>query len=554
MNAINKTKNIKNMYEGIMALYEYYKSAFFNEKVHTELENKEMVRYASVANSMLNLIFCKEKIVENKGELNYQSKIFEEFLEQNILSISKKVPSGYKINDYIAPTPATLIAVIRNSLAHGEFEIIGNNVILDIHTNKITINIDKLALLTYKLTANIEFNELDSIYNKRMTIAGFPFNINDFISGVSNYEFIDLQFIKENGQAVSIEQKKLIDDIMLNYTDCIKSYDDIKNYLEVIKLLLKDDGFTIKKLTTKLGEEELEIAKTKAKHMLKNGETSDNFLHYLNDLKHRDYYENKAIIQGCNYNYFVLKQIKKMNYHNCDIVNVIRSLYRSKIIDDSITRFFSSLDVLIVSTMLSTIVVLYGYPLDDLYNTPNILDGLDFSKLDLSKFAPTINKYNTGELEQRKIEYISIQKNIKSVADKIEKYEEQYKSVGDIEKLEIIRKNLIELKLKYEAMVIEGFKRQNIYLDIKDDYDTRKDYYIKRNIIEGIRHSIAHGNVSINKFLDIRDLDDLEIRFVNNYKDTIWFDATVRLGDLETLISAENIDYIFNFCEKKKTR
>ena len=565
MNAINKTKNTKNMYEGIMALYQYYTKIFLKRSIDFDIENKETVRYAMVANCILNLIFSKEEIVENKGCLNYESKIYEEQLEENILMIAKKCDEGYKIDDYIAKTPASLLSSIRNSIAHGSFEIIGNDIVLIKGDKKIKINIDKLALLTYKLTVCVRMLEVKDVYNRYLSLTPLPLDLQDFVDGKSDYRLIEMEFKRQDNLDLTIEDKREIEQFFSEFPDQVNSCfyeetteqpaDILTRNFEILKLPLELKGINVKMKLDALTEEELSIAKIRARFYLERNIPSQLFINYLNDLKHQDYYTERAIVQGCNYNYAILNQMKKMNCKNCSIENVFKELYSSPTKQTPYPlRFLDSFDIIMVTTLLSAIVVLYGYPLDDLYTDENNLNGLDFSELDLSKFNPVINEYKTCEVDIRKKEYESIIKELEIILKKINNKEEQISKVTDIEILNKIKQDLFDISNKYEELVIEGFNRQERYSNIKEEYETKQDYYNKKNIIEGIRNSIAHGNVTINKFVNSTKLGDLEIRFVNEHNGIVWFDAIIKLSDLETLISRENIEYIFNFCENKKTR
>ena len=52
-----------------------------------------------------------------------KSKVFVKSLEDTVSYIATKVSNGYKIGNYIFPNAETLVAIVRNKLAHGNFKI-----------------------------------------------------------------------------------------------------------------------------------------------------------------------------------------------------------------------------------------------------------------------------------------------------------------------------------------------------------------------------------------------------------------------------------------------
>lgn len=74
-------------------------------------------------------------------------------------------------------------------------------------------------------------------------------------------------------------------------------------------------------------------------------------------------------------------------------------------------------------------------------------------------------------------------------------------------------------------------------------------------IIEGMRNSLAHGNVrfvNISKLNDINDIKDIKIEFTNIYEGKTCFKMTVSLYDLQLLFEDCNIQVINEFLHNNK--
>ena len=74
----------------------------------------------AISNIFLSI---KENIVENTGNLNYESKLYNDSLEKSVSIISEKTASGYMIDNYEFKDASTLVATLRNKIAHGDFLI-----------------------------------------------------------------------------------------------------------------------------------------------------------------------------------------------------------------------------------------------------------------------------------------------------------------------------------------------------------------------------------------------------------------------------------------------
>ena len=109
----------------------------------------------------------------------------------------------------------------------------------------------------------------------------------------------------------------------------------------------------------------------------------------------------------------------------------------------------------------------------------------------------------------------------------------------------INRLDSILIGLCSEFIILE--KRYN---QINEDYRVNKKYFENRAIIEGIRNAIAHGNICIKRFENIKDIDDTIINFQDIYEGKVVFDLDVTIRDFETLFLEWNIGPIIEFLNK----
>ena len=107
-------------------------------------KNYNAARVALISNILLGI---KEEIVTKAPELKFETQIFADELAKSVSMIATKTDNGYVIDGYSFSDAATVVAMIRNKLAHGNFmfDLDHNRVILDFAGIGVKLNIDKLA-------------------------------------------------------------------------------------------------------------------------------------------------------------------------------------------------------------------------------------------------------------------------------------------------------------------------------------------------------------------------------------------------------------------------
>ena len=228
---------------------------------------------------------------------------------------------------------------------------------------------------------------------------------------------------------------------------------------------------------------------------------------------------------------------------------------------------------IIVCIVLSLIYFDYCYPLEKLYRSNktlnNDINNFNFNNLDLSEVVPEINKlYDSGinnAIKQTNDRYNSLLKDSKEILEKIKNGESQKNNL--IKKCEEIpdKKEYFENKIKDLEGAINYFKseykiKSTLYITEEAKLNNLKELFKDKNmnfynytIINGIRNSIAHGNIKCKNIVS-SNLKDIEIEFLDIHKDEIQFKLNIKLYNLFSLIEEININPTSDFLLQKKLK
>lgn len=553
------------------------------QEIDMLMGNHDFMQYAKVAMIALNLVFRKEEAIENKGQLKYESKLIDGCLEEFIQGISTKVKDGYKIGNYICESPATLVSEIRNKLAHGDFtiDIENNNIRLNKIDCAIEIDIDKLSAFTISLTTlldSLSKNKIDSRYFLESKVEHFKNGKNienekDFIeylnyvyihrfyiAPMNNKEFNEylVQFIEMSYQGIKncLQKKKDFKTLKNTFADILYKNGFILNYNK-IKATKLENIDKLLSFYSKLKNEFSELDFSMQQYMIS---------HWIYQFE-AEGLDRMEITNGCNVNSIILNEMTEKNlYKMDDIINENK---------DCAGILAISYDSQYIATTLAQFFAVYGYPLDDIYKrngdeySLNRENNLDFGLLDLSHIKPDVCIYEEKKLELSKIELNSELKNNIEIKNNYEKELNNLNNVlkslesnpGDLNRLKAkdkIAQNLsrVEQRLLMCNKRIIELSCYNQAVEI--DYDYNRDYHYNKTIIEGIRNSMAHGNIHIDKFTAQGEITDVDVHFQNIHEGQLYFDIKIKLRDFETLFNDHNVkvisDYIINQLNKEKTK
>lgn len=159
---VNSLTNYMNYY-----LVQCYNSILPDDQ--KPLQEDDLYKIA-VSFIQLNMLLLKENIIENKGSLVYESKIYEEILTQAMVIIANINSDGtFTISNKTA-TKEEMFSFIRNKLAHGDYYYDDTNkaIVLNSDTGDVVININ-LFIQFYNMLIPMLYNVYkDSKYTKNI--------------------------------------------------------------------------------------------------------------------------------------------------------------------------------------------------------------------------------------------------------------------------------------------------------------------------------------------------------------------------------------------------
>ena len=152
-----------------------------------------------------------------------------------------------------------------------------------------------------------------------------------------------------------------------------------------------------------------------------------------------------------------------------------------------------------------------------------------FSSLDLSGVEILENSTETILFRSLKETISSKTQKLREINESIKQSKDNYANVlasGNEKALAVIKKKLDNSNINKSLLLNELYLlKMDLYN--KTNYYEDNDLYIKnRNIIEGIRNSIAHGNVEV-----VRDDDKVYLLFNDIYEGKLTFSCRVEMNE-----------------------
>lgn len=558
MEESKKKEQIINTYQELLEAnikyLEYLNS--FGEK--NDLDEKS-INLLKVGYATFALLLWKDEIIKKDSEYNLSTTVVEEILDEHINIITNK-KNIWSIGEIEFTSSLDLLNVLRNKLAHGDYQIKENEIILEINDKIGSVNIDRLLDLTIQLDQNISLiqkqkeNTVGMIRNKN---ALENINIktkNDLDKALSNMSYIE---IKEKPRKLCLRTKEYIA-LAINLKKVVKT--SIQNLRKVdnltsvpkLKFLLEQVNMDAK--VTETMSTDLE-ATEKARKMYVSRINEMRAISPIMQQKYLAFWlqeaikkemQKKSISFGIVNNEVLLKELKKNPNRN--LINIIEQ-----------NKFGPLLTVENEKTVLTAYLInfyfTYIYALDNILNEKNKEDirdivenkAFDFSKLDLSgiKNQMNIETKNFSNFEGQTNKLDSDILNLDTRIYKLQNIIDLLKNiiVSHPERKEVLDKNiLIQEEALSKRDYIIGLKER-----VKKYYEEDLTRYKKnRAIIEHIRNSIAHGNISLNIFNGNYTLEDALLTF-NDEHDGKTTTIQLTLKEFETLFSNENIKTILDF-------
>lgn len=558
MEESKKREQIINTYQELLEAnikyLEYLNS--FGEK--NDLDEKS-INLLKVGYATFALLLWKDEIIKKDSEYNLSTTVVEEILDEHINIITNK-KNIWSIGEIEFTSSLDLLNVLRNKLAHGDYQIKENEIILEINDKIGSVNIDRLLDLTIQLDQNLSLiqkqkeNTVGMIRNKNALE-----NINiktksDLDKALSNMSYVE---IKEKPRKLSLRTKEYIA-LAINLKKVVKT--SIQNLRKVdnltsvpkVKFLLEQVNMDAK--VTETMSTDLE-ATEKARKMYVSRINEMRAMSPMMQQKYLAFWlqeaikkemQKKSISFGIVNNEVLLKELKKNPNRN--LINIIEQ-----------NKFGPLLMVENEKTILTAYLInfyfTYIYALDNILNEKNKEDirdivenkAFDFSKLNLSgiKNQMDIETKNFSNFEGQTNKLDSDILNLDTRIYKLQNIIDSLKNVIEShpERKEVLDKNILiqEEALSKRDYIIGLKERVKKYCE-----EDLTRYKKNRAIIEHIRNSIAHGNISLNIFNGNYTLEDALLTF-NDEHDGKTTTIQLTLKEFETLFSNENIKTILDF-------
>lgn len=560
------------MEKKINSIYTTYNS-LINLLHNILIENKttkEDIFYSLFGIIVLDLIFNKEDMVKNKEGIIYESIMSDNLLEDmlkhlNIENIDKK------------NNGASIYATIRNKLAHGDYFLDNNEIIFNVNNKKCKVSIENFVNYYMELTNILKcrYNEnkfvkhqlIDSSIGKFNKLIETREEVLEYLKFLKYKEFILRR--KDNKNLRTEEKAFFIQTIYGLYNDKLSNEkladDKLKNIFKNNYII----NINSKKLK-KLKEEDL---KEVEKIIAKNNQSYNYDIEAINNILYSSSEDIYKLVDK-EYDYYSIK------YGLANTKVILNEMIKNKIYD--FNEFSSKrtnkdlyyllglpINEIIISIMLSLIYFNYCYPLEKIYKenktfTNEYNDELKFDKLKLDELKPSINKLYEIEkdnvLKGEKIKIKSIKNKIEELNDKLDNKINQkknlikkYKINNDIKIKNVIDKLTIDINDIYNDFEYQIFLYNNEILKNEElkKYIMENDLnYYNYTIINGIRNSIAHGNIKCNNIASAK-LKDVELEFIDEHDNDIKFSLKVTVDSLFSLLEIENVTCTNDYLKKK---
>lgn len=540
---MNKRDCLFDYYNGNYVCSSFILGFFYETDNYLKISKltKEYVNAAKVGYISNILLGIKEDLVENNNNLNYTAKKYLSELENTVETIATKTEDGYIIDNYTFKDAPTLVAVLRNKIAHGFYtvDLSNSRIILDNDNVKIKININKLCDFILSASKNylkrVDNNRyIKNIYlytNKDKKPIENEEDIKNIIKRIKKMEFV---LEKKNGQKI---EKNMID-LFERYIECFENTQNFNLLVSLKKQLTNYYNFDWKEISENKNAD-LDRLSSNIANILPDGLTRDQKLFHIYQETYRylntDFKKDYIMLSNI-YNIILIDTAYKNSATNKkEILTLASKGYKNLYLnyDEMLAAFISLFNVL------------FSYPMEDIYDSKkdyidNTFTGLDYSKLDFSLLNIEINTDKNKE----DILFNSVRNNyhkkLKEVKSMIDSRKEQLKQAGDnLKAKDYLMKTINEQELEIKNII------DNIEL-----LNNSKGFLTNKKIVKRLRNSIAHGNYEIK--LE-KNMEESLVSFMDIHEGKIVFKGTITLQMFFKLINdnAEIINQLMNG-EKQK--
>lgn len=514
-------------------------------------KNYNAARVALISNILLGI---KEDIVTKAPELKFETQIFADELAKSVSMIATKADNGYVIDDYSFSDAATVVAMIRNKLAHGNFmfDLEHNRVILDFAGTGVKLNIDRLAtfviysLKNYFRRVKMKVCEKSFVMNEKAEKNRTkPLKDSKEVKRViSNFKKVEVTLKSKDGVIISKDLADMLDEVI----DAYKETSNLKVFT-LFKDMVKDKyDFDWDVRYVKF--DNLDEFADSLFEVLKDQEYTE-AVNAIGDKVLKRVTEGKKFSEiGASFNDFILLEAA-YDLQSADkdkISNYIANKYGN---------FFVASNEELAAASVSLFNTLFGYLHDDLLDNENAFTsgdntGFDYSTLDFSAFNVSYLKPDNGPIDSHRETYMGASKRLAAIQSKIQKNTESLNAVklsGNTKAQAVLSANLNNDKILEATMISDVASAKATYDDAVDYVTDNSLLVYNRGIINGIRNSIAHGKYMV---IQSGSFDDVRILFEDIYEGETTFKADISIADFLSFIYSSEAKVVSFVKSKKK--
>lgn len=498
--------------------------------------NNNASKIGCICNIMMAI---KEELIE-EDEVNWISKIAISRLEECVCMIATKRDDGYVINGYTFDSAASVVATIRNKMAHGNFtlDLDHSRIIFKIDGRDVIVNINSLC--EYVISSLNSFIRVCNgpLYKRNMVVNDKV--IKGRYRAVKNRGEIKnlVKSFKEASFTLRRRDDGIVEDYVAQRLERLIDKYKESNNLSVFKEFEKDinDRYEFKKNVVR-----------RVKDV--NVDSLCEFL--INNLPNDIDYESQVYIIGMELQREIDDKYNNFNPITANMVNLILTDIMGKygttsneVISKVVKRKYGSLYINYdnyAANEMAMFNALFSYARDDLYDNSNkytlsSCDGLDYSMLDLTSIRlKTINidDGKVSDLNNKKMAYdAKLSKYDEIINRDMENLDRAVRS-GNTKASNIIGSN-IDRKLKERDILQKESDNILEILLLAEEYRSNNILYLTNEaIIRGIRNSIAHGNY---KVILGKSIHDSKILFDDIYKKKVTFSGEVTISDFNDIL------------------
>lgn len=514
-------------------------------------KNYNAARVALISNILLGI---KEEIVTKAPELKFETQIFADELAKSVSMIATKTDSGYVIDGYSFSDAATVVAMIRNKLAHGNFtlDLEHNRVILDFAGTGVKLNIDKLAtfviysLKNYFRRVKMKVCEKSFVMNEKIEKNRTkPLKDSKEVKRViSNFKKVEVTLKSKDGVIISKDLANMLDEV-------IEAYKNTAN-LKVFTLFkdMVKDKYDFDWDVRYVKFDDLDEFADSLFEVLKGLEYTE-AVNAIGDKVLKRVTEGKKFSEiSASFNDFILLEAA-YDLQSTDkgkISNYIANKYGN---------FFVASNEELAAASISLFNTLFGYLHDDLLDNENAFTsgdntGFDYSTLDFSAFNVSYLKPDNGPIDSHKETYMGASKRLVALQSKIQKNTESLNAVklsGNTKAQAVLSANLNHDKSLEASMINDEASAKALYDDAVNYVSDNSLLVYNRGIINGIRNSIAHGKYTV---IQSGSFDDVRILFEDIYEGETTFKADISIADFLDFIYSSEAKVVAFVKSKKK--